>query len=79
MTRGVRNGDRRALRETDQRRPLHGRCIEHRGQIGDEPRKAELTPGKPRALEAAEGKLETTMGLCGVNTIAEIDDKVIAV
>jgi L-lactate dehydrogenase (cytochrome) len=32
-----------------------------------------------KALELLGKELITTMGLCGVNTIAEIDDRVIAV
>src|ERR1700754_76945 len=35
--------------------------------------------GVAKALDILAKELETTMGLCGVNTIAEIDDKVIAV
>src|SRR6201994_130949 len=35
--------------------------------------------GVAKAIEVIAKELETTMGLCGVNTIAEIDDRVIAV
>jgi L-lactate dehydrogenase (cytochrome) len=35
--------------------------------------------GVAKAISLIAKELETTMGLCGVNTIAEIDDKVIAV
>jgi L-lactate dehydrogenase (cytochrome) len=35
--------------------------------------------GVAKAIEVISKELLTTMGLCGVNTIAEIDDKVIAV
>jgi L-lactate dehydrogenase (cytochrome) len=32
-----------------------------------------------KAISVIAKELETTMGLCGVNTIGEIDDKVLAV
>ena len=35
--------------------------------------------GVAKAISIIAKELETTMGLCGVNTIAEIDEKVIAV
>src|SRR5246500_31234 len=35
--------------------------------------------GVAKAIELLAKELETTMGLCGVNTIAEIDDRVLAV
>jgi L-lactate dehydrogenase (cytochrome) len=35
--------------------------------------------GVAKAISLIAKELETTMGLCGVNTIAEIDDKVVAV
>jgi L-lactate dehydrogenase (cytochrome) len=35
--------------------------------------------GVAKALDILGKELTTTMGLCGVNTIAEIDDKVLAV
>src|SRR6201994_2834641 len=35
--------------------------------------------GVAKAIEVIAKELETTMGLCGVNTIAEIDDKVLAI
>jgi len=35
--------------------------------------------GVAKALDLLGKELMTTMGLCGVNTIAEIDDRVIAV
>src|SRR5215813_8920729 len=35
--------------------------------------------GVAKAISLIAKELETTMGLCGINTIAEIDDKVIAV
>ena len=35
--------------------------------------------GVEKAISVIAKELETTMGLCGVNTIAEIDDKVLAV
>jgi L-lactate dehydrogenase (cytochrome) len=35
--------------------------------------------GVAKALDVLARELTTTMGLCGVNTIAEIDDRVIAV
>ena len=34
--------------------------------------------GVARAIDIIKNELNTTMGLCGVNTIAEIDEKVIA-
>src|SRR2546430_1912245 len=36
-------------------------------------------PGVAKAIELIAAELSTTMGLCGVNTIAEIDDHVLAV
>src|SRR5437868_1225060 len=36
-------------------------------------------PGVAKAIDLIAGELSTTMGLCGVNTIAEIDDHVLAV
>jgi len=36
-------------------------------------------PGVTKAIDIIRNELLTTMGLCGVNTIAEIDDHVIAV
>ena len=36
-------------------------------------------PGVAKALDVLAKELSTTMGLCGVNTIAEIDDHVLAV
>ena len=36
-------------------------------------------PGVAKAIDIIRNELNTTMGLCGVNTIAEIDDHVIAV
>jgi L-lactate dehydrogenase (cytochrome) len=36
-------------------------------------------PGVAKAIDIIRNELSTTMGLCGVNTIAEIDDHVIAV
>src|SRR5258708_3742151 len=36
-------------------------------------------PGVAKALDLLAKELTTTMGLCGVNTIAEIDDRVLAV
>ena len=36
-------------------------------------------PGVAKAIELIANELSTTMGLCGVNSIAEIDDHVIAV
>ncbi|MGB8400543.1 alpha-hydroxy-acid oxidizing protein, partial [Bradyrhizobium sp.] len=35
--------------------------------------------GVAKAIDVIARELTTTMGLCGVNTIAEIDDRVIAV
>jgi L-lactate dehydrogenase (cytochrome) len=35
-------------------------------------------PGVAKAIDIIKNELNTTMGLCGVNTIAEIDEKVIA-
>jgi L-lactate dehydrogenase (cytochrome) len=35
--------------------------------------------GVAKAIDLLAKELTTTMGLCGVNTIAEIDDRVIAV
>jgi L-lactate dehydrogenase (cytochrome) len=35
--------------------------------------------GVAKAIEIIRKELETTMGLCGVNTIAEIDDHVLAI
>jgi L-lactate dehydrogenase (cytochrome) len=35
--------------------------------------------GVAKAISLIAKELETTMGLCGINTIAEIDDKVLAV
>jgi L-lactate dehydrogenase (cytochrome) len=35
--------------------------------------------GVAKAIEVIAKELETTMGLCGVNTIAEIDDHVLAI
>jgi L-lactate dehydrogenase (cytochrome) len=34
--------------------------------------------GVTKAIDIIRNELNTTMGLCGVNTIAEIDEKVIA-
>jgi len=36
-------------------------------------------PGVTKALEIIGKELSVTMGLCGVNSIAEIDDRVLAV
>jgi len=36
-------------------------------------------PGVTKAIDIIRNELSTTMGLCGVNTIAEIDDHVLAV
>jgi L-lactate dehydrogenase (cytochrome) len=36
-------------------------------------------PGVAKAIELIAKELSVTMGLCGVNTIAEIDERVIAV
>src|SRR5271168_3879712 len=36
-------------------------------------------PGVTKAIDIIRNELSTTMGLCGVNTIAEIDDRVLAV
>jgi len=36
-------------------------------------------PGVAKAIDIIRAELLTTMGLCGVNTIAEIDDHVLAV
>ena len=36
-------------------------------------------PGVTKAIDLIAKELSTTMGLCGVNTIAEIDDHVLAV
>ncbi|MGH9809461.1 MAG: alpha-hydroxy-acid oxidizing protein, partial [Terriglobia bacterium] len=35
--------------------------------------------GVAKAIDTIAKELNTTMGLCGVNTIAEIDDNVLAV
>ena len=35
--------------------------------------------GVSKAIDILAKELETTMGLCGVNTIAEIDDHVLAI
>jgi L-lactate dehydrogenase (cytochrome) len=35
--------------------------------------------GVAKAIDIIRKELETTMGLCGVNTIAEIDDHVLAI
>jgi L-lactate dehydrogenase (cytochrome) len=35
--------------------------------------------GVAKAIDILRNELSTTMGLCGVNTIAEIDDHVLAV
>jgi L-lactate dehydrogenase (cytochrome) len=35
--------------------------------------------GVSKAIETIGKELTTTMGLCGINTIAEIDDRVLAV
>jgi L-lactate dehydrogenase (cytochrome) len=35
--------------------------------------------GVAKAIDVIAKELETTMGLCGVNTIAEIDDHVLAI
>jgi L-lactate dehydrogenase (cytochrome) len=36
-------------------------------------------PGVAKAIDLIANELSVTMGLCGVNSIAEIDDHVIAV
>jgi len=36
-------------------------------------------PGVTKAIDIIRNELLTTMGLCGVNTIAEIDDHVLAI
>jgi isopentenyl diphosphate isomerase/L-lactate dehydrogenase-like FMN-dependent dehydrogenase len=36
-------------------------------------------PGVAKAIDIIRNELGTSMGLCGVNTIAEIDDHVLAV
>ena len=36
-------------------------------------------PGVAKAIDLIKNELNVTMGLCGVNTIAEIDDHVLAV
>ena len=36
-------------------------------------------PGVAKAIDIIKNELSTTMGLCGVNSIAEIDEKVLAV
>ncbi len=36
-------------------------------------------PGVAKAIDIIRNELSTTMGLCGVNTIGEIDDHVLAV
>ena len=36
-------------------------------------------PGVAKALDIIRNELSVTMGLCGVNTIAEIDDHVLAI
>ena len=36
-------------------------------------------PGVAKAIDLIANELSTTMGLCGVNSIAEIDEHVIAV
>jgi len=36
-------------------------------------------PGVDKALDILRNELSVTMGLCGVNTIAEIDDHVLAI
>jgi L-lactate dehydrogenase (cytochrome) len=36
-------------------------------------------PGVAKAIDLIANELSVTMGLCGVNTIAEIDDHVLAV
>ena len=36
-------------------------------------------PGVAKAIDIIRNELLTTMGLCGVNTIAEIDDHVLAI
>ena len=36
-------------------------------------------PGVAKAIDLIANELSTTMGLCGVNTIAEIDDHVLAI
>ena len=36
-------------------------------------------PGVTKAIDIIRNELSTTMGLCGVNTIAEIDDQILAV
>jgi L-lactate dehydrogenase (cytochrome) len=35
--------------------------------------------GVAKAIDLIRNELLTTMGLCGVNTIAEIDDRVLAI
>jgi L-lactate dehydrogenase (cytochrome) len=35
--------------------------------------------GVAKAIDTIRNELNTTMGLCGVNTIAEIDDHVLAI
>ena len=42
-------------------------------------RKNTYGPIAAKAISVIAKELETTMGLCGVNTIAEIDDHVLAV
>jgi L-lactate dehydrogenase (cytochrome) len=36
-------------------------------------------PGVDKAIDIIRNELSVTMGLCGVNTIAEIDDHVLAI
>jgi L-lactate dehydrogenase (cytochrome) len=36
-------------------------------------------PGVTKAIDLIRAELSTTMGLCGINTIAEIDDQVLAI
>jgi L-lactate dehydrogenase (cytochrome) len=36
-------------------------------------------PGVAKAIDIIANELNVTMGLCGVNTIAEIDDHVLAI
>ena len=87
-------GDRRCRRLADgnhvrRRHPLRpGRdaragarrqILHDRPRLYSRPRRRAAAPASPRRSTSSRNELSVTMGLCGVNTIAEIDDHVMAI
>ena len=63
----------------DARARARRQILHDRPGLYSRPRRLRRPAGVAKAIDSSRNELSVTMGLCGVNTIAEIDDHVLAI